>query len=88
MPSGSDSVSFESAAERAASWNIGAERLKGYSAAEIIGQPYWRFFTAEDQQKNVPATILDEVDRNGRFEAEGWQVRKDGSCFFASAVAS
>jgi PAS domain S-box-containing protein len=41
-----------------ASWNAGAERLKGYSAAEIIGQPYWRFFTAEDQQRGLPARIL------------------------------
>jgi PAS domain S-box-containing protein len=71
---------------RVASWNVGAERLKRYSAAEIIGQPYWRFFSEEDQRRDLPARILAEVREKGRLELEGWRVRKDGSRFFASAV--
>ena len=71
---------------RVASWNVGAERMKGYSAAEILGQPYWRFFTQEDQRRDLPARVLAEVRQNGRLELEGWRVRKDGSRFFASAV--
>jgi PAS domain S-box-containing protein len=71
---------------RVASWNVGAERMKGYSAAEIIGQPYWRFFSEEDQRRDVPARILAEVREKGRLELEGWRVRKDGARFFASAV--
>jgi len=71
---------------RIASWNVGAERLQGYSATEIIGQPYWRFFTEVDQRQNLPARILAEVRQEGRRELEGWRARKDGSCFFAVAV--
>src|SRR5215472_12292237 len=71
---------------RVTSWNSGAERLKGYSAAEIIGQPYWRFFTEEDRQRGVPAKILAEARLNGRAETEGWRMRKDGSRFMAHAV--
>jgi PAS domain S-box-containing protein len=71
---------------RVASWNVGAERLKGYSAAEAIGQPYWRFFSEEDQRRNLPARLLAEAREKGRLEIEGWRVRKDRSRFFAFAV--
>src|SRR5262245_48985027 len=60
---------------RVASWNVGAERLKGYSAAEIIGQLYWRFFTVEDQQRGLPVKILAEARLNSRVESEGWRMR-------------
>jgi PAS domain S-box-containing protein len=69
-----------------ASWNAGAERLKGYSAAEIIGQPYERFFSREDQQRNLPAHILATATEAGRHESEGWRVRKDGTRFWGSAI--
>ena len=68
------------------SWNAGAEHLKGYGPAEIIGQPYERFFTREDQQRNVPAQILATAKEAGRHESEGWRVRKDGVRFWASAI--
>ena len=68
------------------SWNAGAEHLKGYGPAEIIGQPYERFFTREDQQRNVPAHILATAKEAGRHESEGWRVRKDGVRFWGSAI--
>ena len=68
------------------SWNAGAERLKGYGPAEIIGQPYERFFPREDQQRNVPVHILATAKEAGRHESEGWRVRKDGVRFWASAI--
>ena len=68
------------------SWNAGAERIKGYRADEIIGQPFSRFFTAEDQAKGLPATILATARTTGRFETEGWRVRKDGSRFWSNAI--
>ena len=71
---------------RIASWNPGAERIKGYSADEIIGKPYAVFFTDEDRAAGKPNTILSFVRTHGRFEEEGWRVRKDGSCFWASVV--
>jgi PAS domain S-box-containing protein len=69
-------------------WNSGAQRLKGYRAGEIIGQPFSRFFTSEDRQAGVPDRILAECRKNGRVESEGWRVRKDGSRFWANAVIS
>jgi PAS domain S-box-containing protein len=68
------------------SWNAGAERLKGYGPTEIIGRPYERFFTREDQQRNLPAQILAAAKEAGRHETEGWRVRKDGVRFWASAI--
>jgi PAS domain S-box-containing protein len=65
------------------SWNAGAERLKGYSADEIIGQHFSRFYTEEDRQKGWPGSALEEARRDGRWEAEGWRVRKDGRRFWA-----
>jgi PAS domain S-box-containing protein len=71
---------------RVATWNPGAERFKGYKADEIIGQHYSRFFTPEDVASDAPGRALRIAAREGRFEAEGWRVRKDGSRFWANAV--
>jgi PAS domain S-box-containing protein len=71
---------------RVASWNSGAERLKGYTAREIIGQAYSRFFTPEDRQRNLPAQNLEKAAEHGRHESEGWRMRKDGTRFWASAI--
>jgi PAS domain S-box-containing protein len=67
-------------------WNAGAERMKGYTAAEIVGQHFSRFYTREDRAAGLPARVLDTAAREGRFEAEGWRVRKDGSRFWSSIV--
>src|SRR5438270_473976 len=67
-------------------WNAGARQIKGYTAEEIVGSHFSRFYTEEDRRNGLPDRILDEVRRNGRFEAEGWRVRKDGSRFRASVV--
>ena len=69
-----------------ASWNTGAERIKGYSSGEIIGQHFSRFYTEEDRQKGVPQTALATATRTGKYEAEGFRVRKDGTTFLASVV--
>ncbi|MBV9288792.1 MAG: PAS domain S-box protein [Hyphomicrobiales bacterium] len=71
---------------RVASWNSGAERLKGYRAEEIIGQPFAKFFTPEDQAREFPQEALATAARVGRFESEGWRVRADGRRFWALAV--
>ena len=68
------------------SWNPGAERLKGYAASEIIGQHFSRFYTPEDREAGLPARALETAGREGKFEAEGWRVRKDGSRFCAYVV--
>jgi PAS domain S-box-containing protein len=68
------------------SWNSGARRLKGYEAAEIIGQSFTRFYTPEDRADGVPLRALEIAAKHGRFELEGWRVRKDGSRFWALAV--
>lgn len=69
-----------------ASWNAGAERFKGYAASEIIGQHFSRFYTEEDRNQGAPQRALAVAASEGRFEAEGWRVRKDGSRFWASVV--
>lgn len=71
---------------RVASWNLGAERFKGYRGAEIIGSHFSRFYTDEDRAACLPATALRTAATEGRFETEGWRVRKDGSRFFAHVV--
>jgi PAS domain S-box-containing protein len=71
---------------RIASWNPGAQRFKQYSAAEIIGQHFSRFFADEDRARDLPGSILRTAADEGRFEGEGWRVRKDGSTFFAHVV--
>lgn len=71
---------------RVVSWNEGAERIKGYGAEEIIGQHFSRFYSAEDVSNGKPGFELEEATRDGRFEDEGWRVRKDGSRFLANVV--
>ena len=67
-------------------WNIGAQRIKGYSAAEIIGRHFSAFYTEEDRAKGVPERALATAASEGRFEAEGDRVRHDGTTFWASVV--
>ena len=68
------------------SWNPGAQRFKGYTEAEILGQHFSRFYTEEDKATGLPARALKTAATEGRFENEGWRVRKDGSRFWASVV--
>jgi PAS domain S-box-containing protein len=68
------------------SWNVGAQRLKGYEASEIIGQHFSRFYTPEERVAGVPARALSIARREGRYAAEGWRVRKDGTRFWAAVV--
>jgi PAS domain S-box-containing protein len=68
------------------SWNPGAARIKGYTAAEIIGRHFSEFYTEEDRQNGLPKRVLETAKRTGRFEAEGWRVRKDGTRFWANVV--
>ncbi|HEU0060780.1 MAG TPA: response regulator [Hyphomicrobiaceae bacterium] len=67
-------------------WNTGAQRIKGYTAAEIVGQHYSRFYSEEDRKAGAPDRALAIARDSGKFETEGWRVRKDGSRFWASAV--
>jgi PAS domain S-box-containing protein len=67
-------------------WNAGAERIKGYSHDEAVGQHFSRFYTEEDRLTNAPARGLAIAARDGRYESEGWRVRKDGSRFWAHVV--
>ncbi|RUM27020.1 PAS domain-containing sensor histidine kinase [Rhizobium vallis] len=68
------------------SWNFGAERIKGYRPEEIIGRHFSTFYTPEDREAGVPETALTVARAEGRFEREGWRVRKDGTRFWASVV--
>jgi PAS domain S-box-containing protein len=68
------------------SWNRGAERIKQYAAAEIIGQHFSRFYTPEDRASGKPAFALRTAIERGSYDEEGWRVRKDGSRFWASVV--
>jgi PAS domain S-box-containing protein len=68
------------------SWNPGAQRFKGYLPNEIIGQHFSRFYTEEDQKTGLPAKALAAARLTGRFENEGWRVRKDGTHFWAHVV--
>jgi PAS domain S-box-containing protein len=71
---------------RIATWNAGAERIKGYKSKEIIGQHFSLFYPREDVEQGKPANELKIATEHGRFEEEGWRVRKDGSRFWASVV--
>ncbi len=71
---------------RVVTWNSGAERIKGYVESEIAGQHFSCFFTSEDRDAELPARTLEAAATEGRFESEGWRVRKDGSRFWANAV--
>jgi PAS domain S-box-containing protein len=68
------------------SWNAGAERFKGYAADEIIGEHFSRFYSEEDRQAGIPFKALETARTEGRFEAEGWRMRKDGSRFWATVI--
>jgi PAS domain S-box-containing protein len=70
------------------SWNAGAERLKGYAAEEILGQPFTVFYTSSDVAAGVPKQLLAEAATKGRAEAFGRRVRKDGSQFQASVLVT
>ena len=76
------------AAGNIASWNPGAQRIKGYAPSEIIGKPYELFFTEEDRRARKPWEILSAARKEGRYREEGWRVRKDGSRFWASIVVT
>lgn len=67
-------------------WNTGAERIKGYKASEIVGQHFSRFYTEPDRLAGLPARALATAAQEGRFEAEGWRMRKDGSLFWAHVI--
>ncbi|BBP70934.1 histidine kinase [Pseudomonas sp. Seg1] len=68
------------------SWNSGAKRFKGYEEAEILGEHFSRFYTADDRAAGLPQRALDTAIREGRFEGEGWRVRKDGTNFWSHVV--
>jgi PAS domain S-box-containing protein len=67
-------------------WNPGAQHIKGYTREEIIGQHFSRFYTEEDRSKGVPHKALETARTTGKFEAEGWRMRKEGTRFWASVV--
>lgn len=71
---------------RVVTWNLGAQRIKGYTADEIIGQHFSRFFTLEDVRLRKPEQELEQAQRLGRMENEAWRMRKDGSRFWANVV--
>jgi PAS domain S-box-containing protein len=68
------------------SWNIGGQRIKGYAPAEIIGQHFSRFYTEVDRANGKPLRALRIAREQGRYEEEGWRVRKDGTFFWASVI--
>ncbi len=69
-----------------ASWNSGAQRIKGYTQDEIVGQHFSRFYTEKDKSAGLPERALEIAEREGRFEKEGRRVRKDGTTFWANVV--
>jgi PAS domain S-box-containing protein len=71
---------------RVTTWNVGAERIKGYRASEIIGRHFSCFYPEEDIRSNRPQLGLEAPAREGRFETEGWRLRKDGSKFWATVI--
>jgi PAS domain S-box-containing protein len=71
---------------RVSSWNVGAERLKGYKASEIIGQHFSQFYPEVDKRNAKPQRELETAIQEGRIEDEGWRLRKDGSRFWANVV--
>ena len=71
---------------RVSNWNVGAERIKGYTADEVVGRHFSQFYTPEDQAAGLPQAALDTATREGRFEREGLRVRKDGSRFWSHVV--
>jgi hemerythrin-like metal-binding protein/PAS domain S-box-containing protein len=71
---------------RVVSWNQGAERITGWGAGEIVGEPFSRFYPEEDVRAGKPGQVLDRARRDGVFMEEGWRVRKDGSRYLASVT--
>src|SRR5581483_9240382 len=69
-----------------ATWNLGAQRMKGYRADEIIGRHFRTFYTEDAKASRHPEHELEIAVREGRYEEEGWRVRKDGSMFWANVV--
>ena len=69
-------------------WNAGAQRIKGYTEAEVLGTHFSRFYTPDDQASGQPARALSTASTEGRFEQEGWRVRKDGSRFLATSSST
>src|SRR2546421_7632069 len=69
-----------------ASWNAGAERIKGYGAAEILGRHFSLFYPPEERAAGRPERMLELAAREGRITAQGWRLRKDGSRFWADVV--
>jgi PAS domain S-box-containing protein len=67
-------------------WNVGAQRIKGYTENEIVGSHFSRFYTDEDRASGLPVRALDTARATGRYEQEGWRVRKDGTRFWAHVV--
>ncbi len=67
-------------------WNSGAQRIKGYTAPEIVGRHFSLFYSMEDREKGRPTRALGIAKETGRYEEEGWRVRKDGSYFWASVI--
>ena len=68
------------------SWNAGAKRIKGFAAGEIVGQHFSRFYTERDRAAGVPARALQIAAAEGRYEAQGWRVRKNGERFWANVI--
>jgi PAS domain S-box-containing protein len=73
---------------RVLTWNAGAQRIKGYTADEIIGQHFSRFYTPEEREAGRPMRLLGWAAKHGRFEDEGWRVRKDGTRFWADVIVT
>src|SRR5688572_5675210 len=71
---------------RVATWNAGAERVLGYPADDILGEPYSTIFVPEDKAKDLPSYELREAREKGRCEDERWHLRRDGSRFWASGI--
>src|SRR5262249_17119133 len=71
---------------RIASWNQGAERIHGYSAAEVVGKHFSLFFTEDDRRAGQPKQEIETAARVGQFEGEAWRMRKNGTQFWASVV--
>jgi PAS domain S-box-containing protein len=67
-------------------WNLGAQRIKGYRPDEVVGSHFSRFYRAVDRERGLPTVALQTAAREGRFEGEGWRVRKDGTEFWANVV--
>jgi PAS domain S-box-containing protein len=73
---------------RVLTWNLGAERIKGYAAHEIIGRHFSVFYTPDEREAGRPMRLLGSAAEHGRFEDEGWRVRKDGTWFWADVIVT